>query len=173
MLAVQRSRTIAASREELWDVLGDPHHLPRWWPRVSRVEAVEQDAFTEVLTGSSGKIVRADFKLLASQPSHRIVWSQEVEDTPFARVLKSAETEITLTGTSGLADAPGRDGAAAAAPSTQVTIELRQELQGFRGESTLSLRMSGISRFGSPLVRRAAAATIEEALDGLERIVGH
>lgn len=173
MLAVQRSRTIVASREELWDVLGDPHHLPRWWPRVSRVEAVEQDAFTEVLSGSSGKIVRADFKLLASQPSQRIVWSQEVEDTPFARVLRSAETEITLTGTSGLTDAPARDGATAAGPSTQVTIELRQELQGFRGESTLSLRMSGISRFGSPLVRRAAAATIEEALDGLERIVGH
>ncbi len=161
MPAVQRSRAIAASREELWDVLGDPHHLPRWWPRVSRVEAVEQGAFTEVLTGSSGKIVRADFHLLASEELRRIVWSQQVEGTPFARVLKSAETEIEL------ADGPAGDGRA-----TQVTIELRQELQGFRGESTLSLRMSGISRFGSPLVRRAAASTIEEALDGLERILG-
>ena len=172
MPAVQRSRTIAATRQELWDVLGDPHHLPRWWPRVSRVEAVtltdagEPDAFTEVLTGPSGKIVRADFELLAAQRLRRILWSQQVENTPFARVLRSAETEIEL------ADAPTGDGLAGDGPATQVSIELRQELQGFRGESTLSLRMSGISRFGSPLVRRAAAATIEEALDGLERIVG-
>jgi uncharacterized protein YndB with AHSA1/START domain len=189
MPSVERGRRIDASRQELWDVLGDPHHLPRWWPRVSRVEAVtladepeehtpgELGAFTEVLMGSSGKIVRADFRLLTYESLRRIVWSQQVENTPFARVLKSAETEITLTdipeGHAGghtadeLADAPVEDGRA-----TQVTIELRQELQGFRGESTLSLRMSGIARFGSPLVRRAAASTIEEALDGLERIVG-
>lgn len=174
MPTVQRTRTIAASRDELWDVIGDPHHMPRWWPRVQRVEAVtltgaphdggqagEFDAFTEVLMGPSGKIVRADFKLLESVKPRRIVWSQQVENTPFARVLESAETEI------GLADAHGPDG-----PATAVTIELRQELQGFRGKGALSLRLSGISRFGSPLVRRAAAATIEEALDGLERIAG-
>jgi uncharacterized protein YndB with AHSA1/START domain len=202
MLIVRRSRTIVASRAELWDVLGDPHHLPRWWPRVNRVEAVtltdgdvaragtasggEQDAFTEVLMGSSGKIVRADFKLLATEVSDRIVWAQQVSGTPFERVLKSAETEIWL------ADAPVRadigpkgrstqvtdpDGESMQVTdpdggSTQVTIELRQELQGFRGQGVLSLRMAGISRFGSPLVRRAAAATIEEALDGLDRIVG-
>jgi uncharacterized protein YndB with AHSA1/START domain len=157
----QRTRTIAASRQEVWAVLGDPHHLPRWWPRVNRVEAVEENAFTEVLMGPSGKIVRADFKLLEALDEHRIVWSQQVQDTPFARVLRSAETEITV------ADAPGGDG-----PATEVTIELRQELQGFRGSGALSLRMSGISRFGSPLVRRAALSTLEEALDGLERIVG-
>ena len=181
-------------------MLGDPHHLPRWWPRVSRVEAVEGDAFTEVLKGSSGKIVRADFKLLAREDLHRIVWSQQVEDTPFARVLKSAETEITLAGMSeggeraeldevseleevsergevGERDAGVElgelaDVSAGVSQSTQVTIELRQELQGFRGENALSLRMAGISRFGSPLVRRAAASTLDEALDGLERIVG-
>ena len=157
----QHTRTIQASRQELWDVLGDPHHLPRWWPRVNRVEAVEDDAFTEVLMGPSGKIVRADFKLLDSVSLQRIVWSQQVQDTPFARVLKSAETEISL------GDAHGGDG-----PATEVKIELRQELQGFRGSGAMSLRLSGISRFGSPLVHRAAVATIKEALDGLERIAG-
>jgi len=158
---VQRTRTIAASRQEVWGVLGDPHHLPRWWPRVNRVEAVEDDAFTEVLMGPSGKIVRADFKLLEAVEEQRIAWSQQVEDTPFARVLRSAETEIVI------ADAGDTHGLA-----TEVTIELRQELQGFRGSGTLSLRLSGISRFGSPLVRRAALSTLDEALDGLERIVG-
>ncbi len=161
MPTAQRTRTIAASPEELWEVLGDPHHLPRWWPRVNRVEAVEQDAFTEVLMGPSGKIVRADFKLLEAVEQLRVVWSQQIESTPFARVLKSAETEISLA-----------KAHAGQEPATEVTIELRQELQGFRGNGALSLRVSGISRFGSPLVRRAALATIEEALDGLERIVG-
>lgn len=161
MPTARRTRTILASPEQLWEVLGDPHHLPRWWPRVSRVEAVtltgtgELEAFTEVLTSAKGKIVRADFKLLDAVPQQRIVWSQQVENTPFARVLKSADTEITLTGTSEIADAHGTQG-----PATQVTIELRQALQGF------------LARLGGHLVRRAAGSTIDEALDGLERIVG-
>jgi hypothetical protein len=41
-----------------------------------------------------------------------------------------------------------------------VTIELRQTLTGF------------FPRFGAFLVRRAARATLEEALNGLERISG-
>lgn len=162
MPTVRRTRTIDASPEDLWEVLGDPHHLPRWWPRVSRVEAVEQDAFTEVLTGPSGKIVRADFRLLEQVDRQRIVWAQLVENTPFARVLRSAETEIAI------AEGQGGD-----SPATEVTIELRQELQGFSRRPGSGSWLAGISRFGSPLVRRAAHSTIGEALDGLERIVGH
>jgi uncharacterized protein YndB with AHSA1/START domain len=164
---VRRSRTIDASLEELWGVLGDPHHLPRWWPRVNRVEAVtlsgagDVDAFTEVLMGPSGKIVRADFKLLEQLDRRRIVWAQQVEGTPFARVLRSAETEIALI------EGQGGDGTA-----TEVTIELRQDLQGFARRSGGGSWVGAFSRFGSPLVRRAAHATLDEALDGLERIVG-
>lgn len=149
MPTAQRTRTIAASPQELWEVLGDPHHLPRWWPRVNRVEAVEEDAFTEVLMGGRGKVVRADFKRLDAVAERRVVWAQQVENTPFARILSSAETEIRL------ADAHAGDG-----PATEVTIEMRQTLHGF------------LARLGSHLVRRAAAATLEEALDGLERIAG-
>ncbi len=140
---------IAASPQELWEVLGDPHHLPRWWPRVSRVESVDEDAFTEVLMSGKGKMVRADFRLLDTVSLRRIVWAQQVENTPFARILTSAETEISLSGED------ASDG-----PATEVTIELRQTLHGF------------LARLGSHLVRRAAGSTIEEALDGLERIVG-
>jgi uncharacterized protein YndB with AHSA1/START domain len=173
MPTVRRSRTIEASLEDLWEVLGDPHHLPRWWPRVSRVEAVDQDAFTEVLTGPSGKIVRADFKLLEQVDRQRIVWSQQVENTPFARVLRSAETEIILAGASG-GDAAGgfAEGHREHPSATEVTIELRQELQGFSSRRGGGSWTSGLSRFGSPLVRRAAHSTIGEALDGLQRIVG-
>jgi uncharacterized protein YndB with AHSA1/START domain len=173
MPTVRRSRTIDASPEDLWEVLGDPHHLPRWWPRVSRVEAVDQDAFTEVLTGPSGKIVRADFKLLEQVDRQRIVWSQQVENTPFARVLRSAETEITLAGTSAGHAADGfAEGHREHPSATEVTIELRQELQGFSPRPGSGSWIGGLSRFGSPLVRRAAHSTIDEALDGLERIVG-
>jgi uncharacterized protein YndB with AHSA1/START domain len=178
MPTVRRSRTIDASPEALWDVLGDPHHLPRWWPRVSRVEAVtltgagDVDAFTEVLMGPSGKIVRADFKLLEQIEGQRIVWAQQVENTPFARVLRSAETEIALAGASAerAADGPAEGHGGHLLP-TEVTIELRQELHGLTHRPGGSW-IGGLSRFGSPLVRRAAHSTIDEALDGLERIVG-
>jgi uncharacterized protein YndB with AHSA1/START domain len=146
---VEKTRTIAASPEELWEVVGDPHHLPRWWPRVQRVEAVEGGAFTEVLMSPKGKMVRADFKLLNTPEPWRVVWSQQVENTPFARVLKSAETEIRLV-----------DGRGAHGPLAEVTIEMRQATQGF------------FARLGSRLVRRAAASTIDEAFEGLERIAG-
>ncbi len=146
MPTARRSRTIAASVEELWAVIADPHHLPRWWPRVTRVEDVEGNAFTEVMKTAKGKLVRADFLLVQSDEATRsLTWEQQVEGTPFARLLSSAETHVRLE--------PGSEG-------TSVTIELRQKLSGF------------FPRFGGFMVSRAAAATIEEAFDGLERIGG-
>jgi hypothetical protein len=157
--------------DELWEVVRDPHHLPRWWPRVTRVEDVEQGAFTEVMSTSKGKLVRADFDLvIADDLARTLRWDQRVEGTPFARLLKSAETHVQLAPLAPSAPlAPGsgrRDRAAEGdrasdaveAPATEVTIELRQALTGF------------FPRFGGFMVRRAAAATIDEALDGLERI---
>jgi uncharacterized protein YndB with AHSA1/START domain len=144
MHTTRRSRTIDAPAQELWTVLVDPHHLPRWWPRVERVEDVEDGAFTEVLKTAKGKLVRADFTVTASDAgARRTVWSQQLEGSPFARLLSSSETEVLL---------------APAGNDTEVTIELRQTLTGF------------FPRFGGHMVRRAAVATLEEALDGLELI---
>jgi carbon monoxide dehydrogenase subunit G len=195
----RRSRTIAASAHELWEVIRDPYHLSRWWPRVTRVEDVDGDAFTEVMATAKGKLVRADFHVVAAdERAHSLRWEQRVQGTPFARVLKSAETEVCLApatpmprqaprvaggqggagveavageqggarveGAGGLQGGAGVEGDAGvqvgAGAATQVTIELRQSLNGF------------FSHFGSFMVRRAAAATIDEALDGLERISG-
>jgi uncharacterized protein YndB with AHSA1/START domain len=155
------TRTIAAPADELWQVLSDPHHLPRWWPRVTRVEDVEGDAFTEVMKTAKGRFVRADFKLVDVDEGRRGVrWSQRVEGTPFARVLKSADTEVWLRPVGGDGDRePTPDGQMSGA-ATEVTIELRQSLSGF------------FPRFGGFMVRRAAASTLEQALDGLERISG-
>jgi uncharacterized protein YndB with AHSA1/START domain len=156
MPTAQRSRTIAAPVEELWELLCDPHHLPRWWPRVTRVEDVEGGAFTEVMKTSKGKVVRADFELVEADARGRSLrWRQLVQGTPFGRVLQSAETEVRLAAVS-----PGAETGSAGGAATEVTIELRQTLTGF------------LPRFGGYMVRRAAAATIDEALDGLERISG-
>ncbi len=148
MPTIRRTHTIHASPREIWDVISDPHHLPRWWPRVSRVEAVEPRAFTEVLTSEKGKIVRADFRFVDADPQRRLVWAQQVENTPFAKVLKSSETEVSMASVGG-------------AQTTAVTLEMRQTLQGF------------MARLGAHLVRRATGSVLEEALEGLEQIVGH
>ena len=146
MPTTRRTRAIAAPAQDIWELIGDPHHLPRWWPRVARVESVEPSAFTEVLASRRGRLVRADFQVVACDERDLLLrWSQQVEGTPFARLLASAETELRL-------EPAGR--------STKVTIELRQALRGL------------FPNLGASRVRRAARATLDEALDGLERIVG-
>ena len=146
MPTTSRSRAIAAPAQDIWELIDDPHHLPRWWPRVTRVESVEPSAFTEVLASRRGRLVRADFRVLARDEQALVLrWSQQVEETPFARVLSAAETELRL-------EPAGR--------ATNVTIELRQDLRGL------------FPYLGAGRVRRAARATLDEALDGLERIVG-
>jgi uncharacterized protein YndB with AHSA1/START domain len=160
------SRTISASPEDLWALIGDPHHLPRWWPRVTRVEDVEGGAFTEVFSTRKGRLVRADFNLILKDDRERILrWAQRVQGTPFERVLRAAETEVRLApappseGQDGMPEGAG-DGAPGRVPATEVTIELHQVLGGV------------FARLGSFMVRRAAAETIDEALDGLARISG-
>ena len=144
MPTARRSRTLAAPLDELWQTIGDPHHLPRWWPRVERVEDVEDGAFTELMRTSKGKAVRADFRLLETdEQAHSLTWEQLLDGTPFARVLSEARTRVSLEQADG---------------GTRVTIELEQKLTGF------------FPRFGGFMVRRAATATLDEALDGLERI---
>jgi uncharacterized protein YndB with AHSA1/START domain len=150
----RRSRTIAAPSQQLWELMRDPHHLPRWWPRVTRVEDVEADAFTEVMKTRKGKLVRADFSVVCDEAERTLTWVQRIEGTPFASVLESAETELRL--------APREEAV------TEVTIELRQQMAASSARHNSFLRLA--PRFGGRLVRRAALATIDEALDGLERV---
>jgi hypothetical protein len=87
-------------------------------------------------------------------------------------VLQSAETQIWLEPAQ-VGAPPSRGGAPIGdlpRGATVVSIELRQEMAGYSQTSGLFTGFS--ARFGSPMVRRAARATIDEALDGLERIGG-
>jgi hypothetical protein len=133
---------------------------------VRRVEDVRDGAFTEVMMSARGHTVRADFRVVREDASARtVVWEQIVDGTPFERVLRSAETELRL------APVAAGGGDAGDEASTEVTIELRQEL-GSRPSSSFG-RLLNLPRLGSVMVRRAASATVESALDGLELIGGH
>ena len=142
MTVARRSRTLPASQQELWEIVSDPHHMPRWWPGVDRMEGVEDDRFTQVLKTKRGRPVRADFRLVGSAPPWTRSWAQEVAGTPFERVLTESVIEVRLE------PAPG---------GTEVTISQQQKLRGY-------------SRTGGLLLRRATESKLDEALDELARI---
>jgi hypothetical protein len=118
--------------------------MPRWWPGVVRVEGVEDDRFTQVFQTKRGRAVRMDFRVVASERPWRRAWAQEIEGTPFERVLHESLIEVALE----------PDGA-----GTRVTIAQRQKLRGY-------------SKTGGFLLRRATGSKLQEALDGLVRALG-
>src|SRR5689334_7718153 len=102
MPRVTRRRLIAAPVDEVWGLVADPYNLPRWWPRVSRVENVDRrgsgrrSQWTKVLETAEGRGVRADFRCLSSAENERYVWEQQLEGSPFAKHLRSSEVEVRL-----------------------------------------------------------------------------
>jgi carbon monoxide dehydrogenase subunit G len=144
MPTARRSRTVAAPPERVWGTVGDPYHLPRWWPRVQRVEGVTDEHFTEVLGTDDGRSLRADFRVVVSrEPEHR-AWEQELAGTPFERLFSAASTEVSLT---------------PEAAGTRVTLVVRQQLRG-------------TARLGGFMVRRATRRVLDEALQALEALHG-
>lgn len=151
MPVARRSRTVSAPPEKVWELVEDPHSLPRWWPDVRRMEDVQPDRWTQVFMTRRGRAVRADYNLLESEPPGpggeppgRRVWEQEVVGTPFERVLAESITEILIE--------PAETG-------TLITLAQRQKLRGY-------------SRTGGFLLRRATREKLGEALAGIERAVG-
>jgi len=136
------SRTLAAPPQAVWDVIADPWHQVRWWPRVVRMEAVQDGHFTQVLGTARGRGVRADFRIVEVEDLRLLRWEQQLEGTPFERLLGEALTAISLEPCDG-------------EPATTVTIELRQRLLGW-------------SRLVPFLFGRAARRQLTEALAGLD-----
>ena len=147
MARVTRTRTIEAPVGDVWALVSDPYNLPRWWPRTARVENVDDKAggrrarWTKVLETAEGRGVRADFRCVSSAERERYVWEQELAGTPFERHLKALRVEVGLR---------ERDG------GTEVGLTEEQSLKG-------------MSKLGSPLMRRARRDVLDEALDGIER----
>ena len=140
-MIVTRSRTLPAAPEAVWKVVADPRALARWWPRVERVKGLSGDGWTAVLRSERGRAVRADWRLDGQEAGRRRAWAQQIEGTPFAKVLAERRVEARLEPASG---------------GTRVTLELRQ-------------RGRGMARFGRFMLRRAARKELDGALDGLAK----
>jgi len=145
MPRVTRRRAVAAPSTAVWELISDPYNLPRWWPRTQRVESVEGAGtgaqWTKVLGTAEGRGVRADFRCTHAVENERIAWEQLIPGTPFERHLRHYAIEISLS---------------EAGDGTEVSIGARQGLRG-------------LSRLGSPMMRRGQGALLDEALDGIER----
>ena len=145
MTRLSRARVVAAEPDRVWSLVSDPHSLPRWWPRVKRVEDVrgegEDARWTAVLATDRGAGVRADFRCTAHAGGRAYAWAQEIAGTPFERILKCAELEIEITG----------------------------ESVGTRVVLTSDETLRGLSRLGSPMMRGAARRRLDEALEGIDR----
>jgi uncharacterized protein YndB with AHSA1/START domain len=140
---VSRSRTVAAEPEAVWSIVADPRRLARWWPRTERVKGVSDGGWTTVMRSERGRAVRADWRLDDEERPVRRAWTQELEGTPFAKVLRERRVEARLQPVDG---------------GTRVTLELSQRARGW-------------SRFGGVLLRRAAGKELDGALDGLESVL--
>jgi uncharacterized protein YndB with AHSA1/START domain len=147
MPRVTRKRRIEAPVGEVWRLVSDPYSLPRWWPRTARVENVElrsggrRSQWTKVLETTEGRGVRADYRCLSSAEGERYVWEQQLEGTPFERHLKASKVEIGL----------------------------RERGEGTEVSLASVQTMKGMSRLGSPMLRRGQGAILDDALDGIER----
>jgi hypothetical protein len=110
-----------------------------------RVESVEGEGagtrWTKVLGTAEGRGVRADFHCVESVEGERFGWEQDIPGTPFERHLRRYAIDLSLKGAAG---------------GTTVTLAAAQTLRG-------------LSRLGSPMMRRGQGALLDEALDGIER----
>lgn len=109
-----------------------------------RVESVEGDGvgaqWTKVLGTAEGRGVRADYRCEESVEGERYGWEQQIPGTPFERHLRRSGVEIGLEDTGG---------------ATAVSLTAVQALRG-------------LSRLGSPMMRRGQGSLLDEALDGIE-----
>lgn len=142
MPTVVRTRTVAVAPQRLWEVVADPARLPDWWPNVQRVEEATRGRWTTVLGTRKGRSLRVDYTLLDSQHPQRLAWRQELDESPFERILSESVTEVELE---------------PAAEGTDVRLTAR-------------LRLRGLSRFGGFQVSRATGRQLDEALEGLHAL---
>jgi hypothetical protein len=110
-----------------------------------RVESVEGEGagsqWTKVLGTAEGRGVRADFRCIEAVGGERFGWEQLIPGTPFERHLRRYEVEVSVSDEG---------------DTTAVTLAATQTLRG-------------LSRLGSPMMRRGQGSLLDEALDGIER----
>ncbi len=142
-MRASRSRVLAAPPAAVWEVVGDPGELGRWWPRVERVESVDRAGFTEVYRTKKGRLVRADFRIAALEAEREIRVVQQLEGTPFARIFSAASKRAALEPADG---------------GTRVTLELDQT-------------PAGMAHFGAFMVRGAMRKQLDAGLEALAALL--
>ncbi|CAN5158905.1 hypothetical protein BH24ACT23_BH24ACT23_01760 [soil metagenome] len=144
MPKVSRARTIQAAPARVWDLVSDPHNLPRWWPKVIRVEDVtgkgNRARWTAVLETERGRGVRADYRCVDAASERNYAWAQDIADTPFERILRESV----------------------------MAVEIKPDGDGARVRLTSVESLRGLSRLGSGMLRGAARRRLDEALDGMD-----
>ncbi len=148
MPRVTRTRVIPVDQDRVWDLVSDPHNMPRWWPRAKRVEDVRGPAgarahWTVVMETERGTGVRADYRCTGATAPRRYEWEQQIEGTPFERVLRASSVEITL---------------GPAVSGTEVTL-------------TSDVALRGLSRLGSTMMRGATRQRLDDALAEIDRVL--
>ena len=141
---MRRETVVPQAPEEVWRLVSDPAQLPRWWPGVTRGEDATDQAWTTVLASPKGKSVRMDYSRVEATEPTLLVWRQEVEQSPFERILAEAITSVELS---------------AADEGTRVAIELDQKPRGWARLAPLQFRAAGKRQ-------------VEGAVEGLERLFG-
>jgi uncharacterized protein YndB with AHSA1/START domain len=141
---MRRETEVPAPPAEVWRVVSDPNRLPQWWPQVARVEEAQPEAWTKVLSSPRGKTVRIDYTRLEAVQGERLVWRQELEESPFERILASSVTTLELSPAGG---------------GTRVVIELEQKPRGW-------------ARFAPLQFRAAGARQVDGAIEGLRALWG-
>ncbi len=104
----------------------------------------KRSQWTKVLQTGEGRSVRADFRCVSSAEGERYAWEQELAGTPFERHLKTLRVEVGLRERGG---------------GTEVSLTEEQSLKG-------------MSKLGSPLMRRARGDVLDKALDGIQEALG-
>ena len=143
-MIIRRDTVVAAAPAEVWRTVSDPQSLPRWWPGVTRVEDATAEAWTKVLSSPRGKTVRADYTRIEAVENERLVWRQELAESPFERILAFAETSVTL---------------AAAEGGTKVEVALEQKPRGWARFAPLQFRAAGVRQ-------------VQGAIEGLDALFG-
>ena len=98
-----------------------------------------------VLLSDSGKPIRADYTLVRTRPMELLEWEQELEETPFERMLSRSRLVIEVFWDD-------------ASLSTAVVLRSYE-------------RLRGLARLGSPMVRRATRKRLSQALEQLGELV--
>ena len=145
-MIVRRKTVVPAAPDEVWRLISNPARLPQWWPGVTRVEEAMDGTWTKVLSSPRGKTVRADYTRVEQVEGEKLVWRQELAESPFERILTSAVTTLSL------APAAGDD-------ETRVEIALEQRPRGWARFAPLQFRAAGVRQ-------------VQGAIDGLDAIFG-